>query len=173
MPEQAYKRCTRCGESKPLDDFNRDRGKKDGRAPQCRVCHRARVQKWEQENPEKKAASRNLWAAQNRKRRAETIKRWAAENAERKAATDRASKQRNKDRVARQSKEHRERYPEKASARLAVAHAVSRGLLIKPDHCEDCNRPTAAFDLHGHHADYSQPLKVEWLCRKCHASRHT
>lgn len=37
------KDCRKCGESKPLDDFVRDRQRKDGRYPYCKPCHRAVV----------------------------------------------------------------------------------------------------------------------------------
>jgi hypothetical protein len=32
------KRCSKCGEKKPLTDFNIDQGKKDGRQSYCRLC---------------------------------------------------------------------------------------------------------------------------------------
>lgn len=34
------KRCSKCGEVKPLEEFRRDRSKKLGRFPQCRECER-------------------------------------------------------------------------------------------------------------------------------------
>ena len=34
------KRCTKCGETKPLDEFHRDRSKKQGRRSRCRECER-------------------------------------------------------------------------------------------------------------------------------------
>ena len=34
------KRCTGCGETKPLDAFRRDRSKKQGRCSRCRECDR-------------------------------------------------------------------------------------------------------------------------------------
>lgn len=36
-----HKTCTKCGESKPLDEFHRDRSKSDGRLPHCRACKAA------------------------------------------------------------------------------------------------------------------------------------
>lgn len=37
------KTCTACGETKPVDEFHRDRQKADGRRPRCAVCSRADV----------------------------------------------------------------------------------------------------------------------------------
>jgi hypothetical protein len=32
------KRCTKCGQGKPVEQFNRDRTRPDGRFPWCRAC---------------------------------------------------------------------------------------------------------------------------------------
>lgn len=34
------KNCTKCGVSKPLDEFTADRSKRDGKRPDCKMCHR-------------------------------------------------------------------------------------------------------------------------------------
>jgi hypothetical protein len=34
------KRCTKCGETKPIAEFNRDRTKPDGRRSRCKLCRR-------------------------------------------------------------------------------------------------------------------------------------
>lgn len=52
-------------------------------------------------------------------------------------------------------------------ARHAIARAVERGILVRPAACERCN---GTGDIEGHHADYSQPLAVEWLCTACHSA---
>lgn len=55
--------------------------------------------------------------------------------------------------------------PEKFRAHRIVQSAVRRGLLVRPTVCESCYlncRPDA------HHPDYTRPLTVEWLCKKCH-----
>jgi hypothetical protein len=54
-------------------------------------------------------------------------------------------------------------------ARAALYLAVKSGVLVRPDRCAECGwvgKP------HGHHADYSKPLDVEWLCSICHGKRH-
>lgn len=57
--------------------------------------------------------------------------------------------------------------PEKYLAHVAVGAALSRGELTKGC-CEVCG--SSAVDAH--HDDYSQPLKVRWLCRRHHTRLH-
>lgn len=78
------KTCTKCGETKPLDEFSREARVKDGRRAECAECRRAgyaanpekereSVRKYRNENP---AAGR----AKDSKRRAAKLKRtppWA------------------------------------------------------------------------------------------------
>lgn len=55
----------------------------------------------------------------------------------------------------------------KANQRLN--YELSKGRVSRPNHCERCG---GAGPLDGHHEDYSRPLDVNWLCRRCHAARH-
>ncbi len=55
----------------------------------------------------------------------------------------------------------------KDSCRSYAGVYKRRGKLI-PSACADCGSAKAEM----HHEDYSQPLKVKWLCRKCHLLRH-
>ena len=47
------KRCTRCGETKPLDAFHRNRRAKDGRKSRCADCHLAQDRERIKSNPKK------------------------------------------------------------------------------------------------------------------------
>ena len=63
--------------------------------------------------------------------------------------------------------------PLQKAAYDAVRAARHKGLLIPPGKCSRCAEPTRYGKdgrtlLHGHHADYSRPLDVEWICVKCH-----
>ena len=59
------------------------------------------------------------------------------------------------------------RNPEKRKAHVAVQRALKAGKLERKV-CEVC----AAQKVEAHHADYTQPLQVVWLCSKHHAELH-
>jgi hypothetical protein len=68
------KRCKECGELKPLDEFYRARGMRDGHRNDCKVCNLAAKAARTAENPQA-----------NRDR----VRRWQVENADRYRATQR------------------------------------------------------------------------------------
>ncbi|KKM22763.1 hypothetical protein LCGC14_1622020 [marine sediment metagenome] len=56
---------------------------------------------------------------------------------------------------------------ERHVARYTTNHAVKARTLVKRP-CVQCGSP----DSQAHHLDYSQPLKVQWLCVPCHNLEH-
>ena len=56
----------------------------------------------------------------------------------------------------------------KRKANRAVQRAIVSGKLIRPTSCEECG---SAGKIDAHHEDYSKPLEVNWLCKKCHHKR--
>ena len=46
------------------------------------------------------------------------------------------------------------------------------GVIHRKDACEHCGTPATQARLLGHHPDYAAPLKVIWLCPRCHANVH-
>lgn len=64
-------------------------------------------------------------------------------------------------------KSHRERNVEKSRARNAVSNALRDGKIVKMP-CEVCGNHVVT----AHHEDYSQPLRIKWLCRSCHFHAH-
>ena len=50
-------------------------------------------------------------------------------------------------------------------AHLQVRYAIWRGDLVRPDCCEECGQ---AARIEAAHFNYSEPLRVRWLCKPCH-----
>ena len=78
----------------------------------------------------------------------------------------RKSSERRAYRVAKH-REHNLNNPAKAIARNAVANALRDCRLFRKP-CEKCANPKSE----AHHPDYSKPLDVMWLCRRCHRIEH-
>lgn len=52
---------------------------------------------------------------------------------------------------------------------VAVASAIRRGILTKPDACEACGK---VAQLDAHHDDHRLALDVRFWCRACHVRHH-
>lgn len=62
--------------------------------------------------------------------------------------------------------QHPQRHAQTAFGHSQVKHAILHGLLVRGTECEECGQSGVAIDAA--HDDYSQVLKVRWLCRPCH-----
>ena len=149
------KECFKCGEAKPLSEFYKHKGMKDGRLNKCKECNKADV-------------SRNYRAniahyKEYEKRRSLLPHRVEAREKYAKTANGREAGNRG-------SKAWADRNRIKRGASTLVGNAVRDGRIFKPNFCTNCgNSPKR---LHGHHEDYSKPLDVVWLCPGCHKQRH-
>ena len=106
--------------------------------------------KWEAANREKERLRRRKWKADN----LDKVRRWAKEHPESAAKSE--AKWRRENPIA-NSVYHR------------VKRAVKKGALVRPLECSRCSMIGRVY---AHHADYSKPLDVVWLCRKCHREVH-
>lgn len=59
------KRCTICGEIKPLSEFHRMTRSKDGHRSQCKPCHRAASAQFRQEHPDYAREYRRIYRPAN------------------------------------------------------------------------------------------------------------
>ena len=84
--------------------------------------------------------------------RRQYAREWDAQNADKRRGYTRQAK---------------ERHPERTRARQVVTRAIRAGRLTRPDACDRCGK---GGTIEAHHADYSKPLEVEWLCKDCHAA---
>jgi hypothetical protein len=67
----------------------------------------------------------------------------------------------------------RAKNPEKYKCHQILNWALRNGIIRKPNKCSRCPKKiTDKKYLHGHHEDYSSPLKVVWVCNQCHCNIH-
>lgn len=113
------KKCTKCGEWKPHDQFSKQSSKKDGLQSHCRACQAAYYaanreryaetgRAWREANKDRKAETHREWAKANKEAISANGKKWYEANKERHAANGRAQYERNKERYAAKSKAWRE-----------------------------------------------------------------
>lgn len=75
-----------------------------------------------------------------------------------------------KQRVRERVKIWKKNNPEKTLAHRAIEKAIKTNKLVKPEQCTFCKKVRR---LDAHHEDYENPLLVVWLCRDCHAKKHS
>ena len=59
-------------------------------------------------------------------------------------------------------------HPERRAATDAIAKAIAKGRLVRPERCTRCNRKTR-IEAH-HHKGYAQEYRLDvlWVCKSCH-----
>lgn len=166
MPAQ-QKKCSKCGEVKPLDEFCKDRWNKDGRKSNCRECAKAMTRKWRKANPEKTREQNRRWRAANPEKCKVIVRRKYTANPKKAQA-----------------------YARQARKRTQTGNYVNLVKLFGPA-CLDCGReyPMQIFEYH--HTDpgtknghlniagwtwgrvkaYVENGTVQ-LCPTCHRMRH-
>jgi hypothetical protein len=163
------KKCTKCGELKPLAGFCKDRKSRDGHAWECKACNTARAVKWKSDNAEKARVTWQLWYADNcEKRRAESL-RWARENPEKKRAQANKWSAENREKVRAWGAEWRAENPEKVRAKAARRRAQ---VLCATPAWADHAKINAVYAWAKHleelgvkcHVDHIVPLQGELVC---------
>lgn len=146
------KECFKCRASKPLDEFYLHPEMADGRLGKCKDCTRRDVRS-------------------NRVVRIDYYRhydRGRAMNPERvEQRVEYLVSEAGKSAKRRSIQNERLKFPHKTKARQALARAVRSGKLARKP-CEKCGDANSQ----GHHADYSKPLDVNWLCARHHAQAH-
>lgn len=144
------KTCSRCKCDKHLDEFHMDRSRPDRRQRTCKSC----VALWH-----KSKVGRAVWRKYSQSEKGLIVKKRAS------SKYDRSEK----GRIVRRTMTARwkARNAFKAQAHQAVSKALKLGHL-KQQCCEVCGNAKTE----GHHADYAQPLTVNWLCKEHHVLRH-
>lgn len=79
---EGQKTCSKCGEVKPLEGFNKKASGKDGRQSQCNACRKVANQERYAANAGKIREQHRQWAENNSEKRREDNHRWRKNNSE-------------------------------------------------------------------------------------------
>ena len=74
------KTCTKCGETKSLDGFHRNKEGVDGRHSRCKECRRERKRRYYEENRDKVLESQCSYREENRDKTLDYQRRYREEN---------------------------------------------------------------------------------------------
>ena len=100
------KRCSKCGETKPLTEFNKDKSTRDGLRYECRDCSREYFRQYRQENKEKEQERNRQYRQENKERITERKKQYAEENKEIIAERGKQYRQKNRDKILEKLKQY-------------------------------------------------------------------
>jgi len=169
MNDLEIKKCYSCGKHKNTGLFHTDNSKADGKYPSCKECKNKNqiksyrkniknVRAYKKNNKEKIALYHEIYQKKYyTDNKGEILKR----------CKEYASTVKGKEVMAHAYKKWVDENPIKAKARNTVFLAIKRGDL-KRHPCGVCGD----IKSHGHHADYSRPLDVIWLCSQHHKDWH-
>lgn len=145
------KKCFKCGETKPLEDFYKHPKMADGRVNKCKECNKADV-------ISNRLKRKNYYDAYDRLRSTTEHRR------DQKRAREARPEVKSRRSTYIRQYAHSEKQKE---ATTAVASAVKKGTIVKLP-CFVCGNTK----VEGHHPDYDRQLDVIWLCTKHHAEVH-
>lgn len=163
--------CYACKQDKPLADFGKNRSKKDGLATECKTCKSRQSKKYHAANRDEHCKKMRVWRNGNLGQCQEKARAYARSEIGR-GNNNRATRKYydgHKVQCAARAKKRNSENPEKYKAEYIIGNAIRLGKVIRPKRCQACDKKGLP---HAHHPDYSKPLDVIWLCRKCHGVVH-
>ena len=102
------KTCTKCGETKPLDDFHRDKTRSGGRRSDCKECRREYSRRYREENRDERREYDRRYREENRDELRERARRYREENRDKRLGDQRRYYEENRDEL----REYKRRYYE-------------------------------------------------------------
>ncbi len=148
------KTCSKCGIKRDLSEFSNDSRRGDGKQSHCKSC---------------RAKTQLAYTRTDEGRRVLLSYRHSHKKEKREHQKLYQQTEVGKEAYRKNSRRQRLRFPKRTNAVRVLNHAVQDGKFGRSVFCEECGLPTKT---EGHHEDYSKPLNVNWLCRKCHTETH-
>lgn len=119
------KSCTKCGETKQIEDFKKDSSSKSGRKSYCKVCAAANAKSWYENNTERGKESRRTYKEENAERFREINRKHYRDNKSVYLARAKAAYESNPEYVKERTKAWADRNIDRVKANKAVYRAVN------------------------------------------------
>ena len=107
------KKCTKCKEEKPFEDFNKHKRLKDGRQSNCRECAKEYKKQYRENNKEKIREYNKQWHENNKEKARERKKQYYEKNKEKILEHQKQYYEKNREKFLEQQKQYRENNKEK------------------------------------------------------------
>jgi hypothetical protein len=139
------KKCTKCGEQKPLSEFNKNKSKKDGLGTECKPCAKQNLKKWLSQNPEKQKANKRKWYKNNWEKARKQSKNWRQNNPDRYRAHMTTSKLKKYNLTLESFEEKKLSQNNKCEI---CREPLGRGFEVHIDHCHKTNNVRGILCIH-------------------------
>lgn len=120
------KTCAKCGETKPLDDYHRDRSMKDGRMYRCKKCNIAHASAYRSANLEKVKKRKRAHYVANRDKVLAQQRAYQEANREKIKEQKLARYEANRDEMRAKANAYRAENQEKMNAQARARYAANR-----------------------------------------------
>lgn len=118
------KTCTKCGETKTVDQFSKDRTKRDGRRPSCKTCTAAQRRAHYEANREQINARQRAYNEANREEISARKRAYRAGHREKISAQKRAYYESNREEISARNRAYNEANRDKINARNRTHRAL-------------------------------------------------
>ena len=185
------KKCPKCGEIKPMDEFYKNKSKKDGHSVYCKKCITNDCHEYYLQNKEECKERLNKWRSENREYVRERDKRYRKNNPDIEFNKQKRYRDTHKEQLYLKGKKYREKHRDyfnnKFRERKLLKKNVSDGTVTleaeqmlfetQQGRCAYCECDLSIF---GKHLDHILPLSrgglhtiynVHWVCPKCNTSK--
>ena len=150
---------------KKYREGNREKIRAQAREYDTKFRQTEHRKKYLEDNKEKHSEWKKDWYQRNRENVLARVKKRASETTERRKEYIKEYRQRPESMALKCEQAARYRKGKKVQiAARRVAYNALRRNEIQKKHCEKCGKEKVEM----HHADYSEPLKIVWLCKRCH-----
>tara|TARA_Y100000034_G_scaffold118256_1_gene158747 strand:+ start:444 stop:1088 length:645 start_codon:yes stop_codon:yes gene_type:complete len=121
------KDCCVCKKNKLLEDFHKNKRKKDGHSETCKVCANERSKKWRIENKEKSLSNLKKWKENNKDLKKEMDKKYYQKNRDKIIQRSRKYYQENKNLISERERLYYQRNKDKILNRVANYYKTEAG----------------------------------------------